>query len=354
MLPRWLLPAARTLCLSALLSTLSATVQADALPPRIEVAFALDTTGSMGSYIREARERIRAIAEGLAEGDPRPVVRFGLVEFRDQGDAYVTRVHPFTAELSEMQRYLDASEAAGGGDTPEAVLEGVDAAIRQLSWTPPADKEQVVRLLYLVGDAPAQHHAKSPSEASVEAAARARGIVLHVIACSSASDGAEQLGFGRLARHTEGRPFVLGERGASIASASTMGLGATVAATTRAYSSSAGVRFDAARKQPVASSVLATPRVEDTGLRGAEARWVHDSATFSDLWTVHTSSLPRALRPALPSIDFGRLDVLVLGGSEAGLDLLGVDVQGELYRAEVQTGSAGVRFVTIAKKGSVR
>jgi hypothetical protein len=28
-------------------------------PPRIEVAFALDTTGSMGPYIQMARERIR-------------------------------------------------------------------------------------------------------------------------------------------------------------------------------------------------------------------------------------------------------------------------------------------------------
>lgn len=353
MLSRWLLSTARLLCLGAPLFASSATAHADALPPRIEVAFALDTTGSMGSYIREARERIRAIAQGLAEGDPRPVVRFGLVEFRDKGDDYVTRVHPFTADLNEMQGYLDASGASGGGDTPEAVLEGVDAAIRQLSWSP-LDKEQVVRLLYLVGDAPAQHYDKSPTEASVEAAARARGIVLHVIACSSASDGAEQLGFARLARHTEGRPFVLSERGASIASASTSGLGATVAATTRAYSSSAGVRFDAEPKKPVANSALSTPRVSETGLNGAEARWVHDSATFSDLWTVHTSGMPRALRPVLPNIDFTRLDVLVLGGREAGLELIGVTSQSDLYRAEVKTGSAGVRFVTVPKKESVR
>jgi hypothetical protein len=350
---RWL-SSLCALCLSAPLLFTSVSAQAEALIPRIEVAFALDTTGSMGSYIQEARERIRAIAQGLAEGEPRPLVRFGLVEFRDRSDAYLTRVHPFTAELSEMQSYLDGSGADGGGDTPEAVLEGVDAAIRQLSWTPVSAEEQVIRLLYLVGDAPAQHYASSPSEASIEQAARARGIVLHVIACSSEADGADQLGFARLARHTEGRPFVLGERGASIASSSTAGLGATVAATTRAYSSAAGVRFDGRRGAAVPASPLASVSVSASGLRGAEARWVHDSATFADLWTIHISTLPRAARPALPKVDFSKLDVLVLGGSEAGLGLISVDVQGELYRAEVKTEAAGVRFVTVAKKESVR
>jgi len=134
----------------------AATVRA-ASPPRIEVAFAIDATGSMGPYIEQARARIGQIAQSLAEGEPKPDIRFALVAFRDKGDEFVTRVKPFTPKLEEMKAYLDATEANGGGDTPEAVLEGLKAALVELSWTPKRSKEDenVVRLIYLVGDAPA-------------------------------------------------------------------------------------------------------------------------------------------------------------------------------------------------------
>ena len=101
-------------------------------PPRIEVAFVLDATGSMGSYIAEARSRIKDIAEALSHGTPAPALRFALVSFRDKGDAYVTRLDKFTAKIDEIKQALDRTEAAGGGDTPESVLEGLAVAIRQL------------------------------------------------------------------------------------------------------------------------------------------------------------------------------------------------------------------------------
>ncbi|HEY3256234.1 MAG TPA: vWA domain-containing protein, partial [Polyangiaceae bacterium] len=77
--------------------------------PRIEVAFAMDATGSMGPYIEQARARIGQIAQSLAEGEPKPDVRFALVAFRDKGDEFVTRVKPFTPKLEEMKAYLDAT-----------------------------------------------------------------------------------------------------------------------------------------------------------------------------------------------------------------------------------------------------
>lgn len=49
--------------------------------PRIEVAFVMDATGSMGPYIEQARARIGQIAQSLAEGEPKPAVRFALVAF---------------------------------------------------------------------------------------------------------------------------------------------------------------------------------------------------------------------------------------------------------------------------------
>src|SRR5688572_6680078 len=80
---------------------------APAKGPRIEVAFVLDATGSMGPYIDEARRRIKEIAEGLASGTPTPVLRFAHVSYRDKGDAYVTRIDPFSDKIDVIKSALD-------------------------------------------------------------------------------------------------------------------------------------------------------------------------------------------------------------------------------------------------------
>jgi hypothetical protein len=332
-----------------------------AAPPRIEVAFALDATSSMGPYIDEARRRIQAISESLAEGDPKPDVRFALVAFRDKGDAFVTRVNPFTPKLGEMQGYLTATEAEGGGDTPESVLEGLSAAIHELAWSPfrgSAESDQVVRLLYLVGDAPAQHYPDSPSEAWLAREARKRGIVIHSIACGE--DEALEATFEGLARHTEGRFFRLSEAAARVARAGLSGrtptLAGTLTDTTRAYSSSVGVAYAEAGAQPIAARPLVTgaaPLGEiHSGLRGAHVRWVRDGKAFHALWTAHMSETPDAQRTPAPEVDFSNYQVLVLGGSDAGLELDAVEQRGDRRFARVRPAkTGGVRFVLVPNAG---
>src|SRR4051794_24266330 len=58
--------------------------------PRVELVFALDTTGSMSGLIDGAKRKIWSIAQFIAQGQPKPDVRIGLVAYRDIGDAYVT------------------------------------------------------------------------------------------------------------------------------------------------------------------------------------------------------------------------------------------------------------------------
>ncbi len=58
--------------------------------PKVEVVFALDTTGSMGGLIAAAKEKIWSIATTLASSDPAPELRICLVSYRDRGDTYVT------------------------------------------------------------------------------------------------------------------------------------------------------------------------------------------------------------------------------------------------------------------------
>ena len=60
--------------------------------PMVEVAFVLDTTGSMGGLIAGAKAKIWAIANQIILGEPKPIVRMALVAYRDKGDNYVTKV----------------------------------------------------------------------------------------------------------------------------------------------------------------------------------------------------------------------------------------------------------------------
>lgn len=339
-------------------------VAAQAAAPRIDVAFVLDATSSMGPYIATARARIQEIAESLASGTPAPEVRFALVLYRDRTDDWTTQVHPFTRDIAEMQRHLDAASAEGGGDIPEAVLEGVDVALRQLQWS---RGDGVMRLLYLVGDAPAQHYGPL-SEEALARLALSRGVVLNAVLCGS-MDASTRAQFGFLARHAEGRIADL---------SSGVDLGAAVRENAVAYGSALDIEFSAAAARPVsvsrfsltptdtpralsaahASSVHATNAATAetssanpalaSGLLGENVRWVRDAYTWTALWHAHQSIVPTARRSAPPTVDFTTHTLLIVGGQQ-GLEVSRVEADGQTRRAFVRpTPDVGVRFYVIA------
>jgi Mg-chelatase subunit ChlD len=120
-------------------------------PPRVEVVFALDTTGSMSGLIEGAKRKIWMIAQYIANGQPKPDLRVGLVAYRDKGDEYVTRFYDLSDDLDQLFEHLSALEAAGGGDTPEHVAKALDDAVNRTSWTV---GQAALKQIYLVGDAP--------------------------------------------------------------------------------------------------------------------------------------------------------------------------------------------------------
>jgi Mg-chelatase subunit ChlD len=119
--------------------------------PRVEVVFALDTTGSMGGLIEGAKRKIWSIAQFIASGQPKPDVKIGLVAYRDKGDAYVTKFYDLTDDLDQVFEHLTAFEAGGGGDTPEHVSKALHDAVYRTSWDP---AQATLKMIYLVGDAP--------------------------------------------------------------------------------------------------------------------------------------------------------------------------------------------------------
>ncbi len=184
----------RSLVLALVLSSLTVPARAAVVSavtpehPRVEVAFVLDTTGSMGGLIEGAKRRIWAIARQIGEGQPRPDLRIALVGYRDRGDEYVTRVHDFSSDMDDVFAHLTAFRADGGGDTPEHVSAALHDAVHRLSWS----QGRGLRIVFLVGDAPPHVDYQDGFDYRRHAReAAARGIAIETIECGADPQTAE-------------------------------------------------------------------------------------------------------------------------------------------------------------------
>jgi Mg-chelatase subunit ChlD len=162
-------------------------VQPPAPRPRVDIVFALDTTGSMSGLLEGAKRKIWSIASFVAHAQPSPDLRVGLVAYRDIGDAYVTRDYDLDADLDRVYRRVLSFRADGGGDAPEHVARALTEAVHRMSWSPHKDaNDKAVRLIYLVGDAPPHvdyndgyDYAKAARDAAQ------MGIQVHAIRCGA-------------------------------------------------------------------------------------------------------------------------------------------------------------------------
>jgi hypothetical protein len=145
---------------------------------RIDVVFAVDTTGSMGGLLEGAKRTVWSIASHIKDIDPQADLHVGLVAYRDLGDEYVTRDFSLTGDLDAMFAELSGYSAGGGGDTPEDVDAALYDAVHKMQWRDGAKK-----MIFLVGDAPPASRGEVPSfETTVHEAARQQ-IVINTIRC---------------------------------------------------------------------------------------------------------------------------------------------------------------------------
>jgi Mg-chelatase subunit ChlD len=151
-------------------------------PHRVDVCFALDTTGSMASLIDTAKEKVWFIANEIVRAPSRPQVRFCLMAFRDRGDEYVTRHVDLTEDIDTIHKHLLALQADGGGDHPEAVNQALLETVQSSAWSPDPD---VLKLIFLVGDAPPHQDYDEPQYPEIAALARQRGVIINPVMCGN-------------------------------------------------------------------------------------------------------------------------------------------------------------------------
>ena len=123
----------------------------------LEVVFVFDSTGSMGGIILEVKTRIRQLMKVVTYLIPN--ARVGVVTYRDL-KKYDIEDYEYTVKytslksgdkdgLNKLQTFLSSTEAYGGSDIPEAVYDGLKAAIDRGGWT-----KNTKKVIIIFGDAP--------------------------------------------------------------------------------------------------------------------------------------------------------------------------------------------------------
>lgn len=121
----------------------------------IDIAFVIDTTGSMGSSINEVKRDINNISQAIEQQSGS--ARFALVDYQDhpvQGggpEDYPAKLQlDFTSNQALLADATNDLQLGYGGDWEESVYSGTMMALN-LDWRP-----GVRKILIIIGDAPAK------------------------------------------------------------------------------------------------------------------------------------------------------------------------------------------------------
>ena len=118
----------------------------------VDLLFIVDVTSSMGSFINDAKQRMKSILENL-KSEFKIDLQVGLSLYRDhpsEEPTFVTAVCDLM-EVEKIQEKISKIHVSGGGDFPEAVFDGIIDGISSMSW-----RDGSRRIAFLIGDAPPQ------------------------------------------------------------------------------------------------------------------------------------------------------------------------------------------------------
>ncbi|WP_342616839.1 VWA domain-containing protein [Rhodoferax sp. GW822-FHT02A01] len=169
-------------------------------PARLDLVFLVDATGSMGDEIDKLKSSLRSITDEVSRLPSHPDLCLGLVAYRDRGDDFFVRSHDLTNDINAFQGVLNALQAGGGGDEPEAMNEALNEAVHHISWR----GEQTTRLLVLVADAPPHLDYGGPQYDDDMMAALGKGIKIMSVGASGLNKQGEYIQR-QMAQYTGGR-----------------------------------------------------------------------------------------------------------------------------------------------------
>ena len=125
----------------------------------VDIVFLVDTTASMNCYLKGIKRVMRKIIWDVEKClsqfiiDEIDVLKVGLVTYKDhdnENKLYLTNIDiDLTDNLKEVINKIIELKCSGGRDEPEAVLDGLNEAVNNVSW-----REESVKFIYHILDAP--------------------------------------------------------------------------------------------------------------------------------------------------------------------------------------------------------
>jgi uncharacterized protein YegL len=108
------------------------------LEQNLDCVFVIDTTGSMDDYIVAVKEAVKQLMEKIKKETNVSSVKFAVVAYRDHPQdgnsyGYVVKTKPLS-EWNVIESFVANLKADGGGDTPEATLDGLNEAVHAVEW----------------------------------------------------------------------------------------------------------------------------------------------------------------------------------------------------------------------------
>jgi len=128
----------------------------------IDILFVMDTTESMGPYLKDALAAVQEFAGSNTDDG----LRFGFIGYRDADPRFEYQAREFTVAMQPakdfartLSRIRPQATQVQGDDIPESVFEGLHLAIQSQQWRPEA-----LKLVFLIGDAPGKDKAYTIEE----------------------------------------------------------------------------------------------------------------------------------------------------------------------------------------------
>jgi hypothetical protein len=159
-------------------------------PEVLDLAFLIDVTGSMEDELRYINQEVASIVRRIEDSAPGVSIRVGAVFYRDRSDQVPLQRIAFTDDVHGFAEAMTQVAASGGGDYPEDLNAGLQAAVQELSWS----EGNAARALVLIADAPPKRYVDASyttQQAVIEATAR--GIRILPVAASGADRSVEFL-----------------------------------------------------------------------------------------------------------------------------------------------------------------
>ena len=123
-----------------------------AVAPVVELAFAIDISGSMSDELSFLQSELADVITRARAAHADKTVRTAAIAYRSPGDAYVTKVSPFTSDPLTTTAFFRATQAIGGSGGAEAVELAFERAL-ELNWS----EQAVARILFILLDEPPEH-----------------------------------------------------------------------------------------------------------------------------------------------------------------------------------------------------